>query len=215
MFARLFGVLFPDRCVGCRVRGTLLCVSCQAKLAPVVLPLPSFVTSVFSHKDPRVRKLIHLLKYQNTKHAAVVFARPLAEALLEILGDTILARGVGRVVLVPIPLSAKRYKMRGYNQSEVLARAIAKQLLEQEIAVVKNLLIKTTDTLPQASVKSRKDRLQNLGECFAVNTKVPLDSRTLVILVDDVTTTGTTLEAARAALHSAGYYKVYALTVSH
>ena len=134
---------------------------------------------------------------------------------MEILGETELLRGAGRVVLVPIPLSRKRYKKRGYNQSTLLAHALCTYI--PTLTVVPYLLQKTTETIPQASMKHRRDRMHNLGNCFAVVKKVAhtVPSVTTIVLIDDVTTTGATLDRAYDALREAGYYKIYALTISH
>lgn len=214
IFDTLLSVFFPDRCVGCGVRGTLFCEVCSKRIAPPPAPADSFITSVFSYNDPRVKRLVKLLKYKNTRHAAALFAPYLAEALTEFLGEERLFVSSKRILLVPIPLSKKRARKRGYNQAELLARAMIKLLPKETVVLETKILKKIVETKPQAEIKKKNIRLHNLGECFAV---VPghTGAGETVILVDDVTTTGATLAVARRALSRAGFRSVYAVTVAH
>lgn len=215
-FNRILQFLFPDACVGCRARGALVCDDCMRKLPPASSAEHSFVTSIFSYKDFRVRALVRLLKYKNTRHAADIFAPPLAAALTEFLGEEGLLLGNRAVFLVPIPLSKKRQKMRGYNQAELIARSALSLMPKREnhIFVTTKLLEKIIDTAPQAKIPKKSERLKNVGECFRVRAEC-YSADAVVILIDDVTTTGATLIAARLALKRAGFHTVFALTIAH
>ncbi len=108
-------------------------------------------------------------------------------------------------VIVPMPLFDLRLQSRGYNQSLELARALAPH------KTVHSLLLRITDTPPQSSL-SRKDRLRNVQDAFAVD---PLKAATLhgkrAVLVDDVMTSGASLHSAANALRSAGAAHITAL----
>jgi ComF family protein len=108
-------------------------------------------------------------------------------------------------VIVPMPLFDLRLQSRGYNQSLELARALAPH------KTVHSLLLRITDTPPQSSL-SRKDRLRNVQDAFAVD---PLKAATLhgkrAVLVDDVMTSGASLYSAANALRSAGAAHITAL----
>jgi ComF family protein len=216
IFEILFQSLFPDRCVGCRAKGALLCETCLSTLPPAPAPHEAFISSVFAYADPRVRRLVKLLKYKNTRHAACLFGAPLAGALAEFLGEEALFISSRKILLVPVPLAKARRKSRGYNQAELLARAMLEHLdaPNARIEVDTNLLEKNKDTKAQADIPKKSERLKNLGDCFRVREGRSPEGET-VILVDDVTTTGATLVAARAALLRAGFRSVYALTVAH
>ena len=137
MFKKILAVIFPDRCAGCRVSGTLLCKTCTKNLQPAVLPADSYISSIFSYKDPKVRNLIHLLKYKNTRHVADIFAPYLSSAILEFVGEEEFFIGSNPIALIPIPIFKKRQKKRGYNQAELLARATLKLLPRDKFFLVK------------------------------------------------------------------------------
>jgi ComF family protein len=214
LFKGLLNSLFPDRCVGCGMRGALLCEACLKKVAPATASSHTFITSIFAYHDFRVKRLIWLLKYRNARHAAGIFAPALAGALTEFFGEEHSFLGTRDILLVPVPLSKKRMSTRGYNQAELLARAMLPYFSEEHISIDMGLLKKVRDTTPQADIKKKSVRLANMSGCFRT-----APGRTghgeVIILIDDVTTTGATLVAARRALRDAGFSRVYACTVAH
>ena len=211
-FEKILTVIFPDTCVGCSRSGALLCERCLDSLPPSPSPEHSFITSVYAYRDERVRALVRMLKYKNTRHAAVLFAPAMARALTEIIGEEQMMLGKGDVYLVPIPLSKARRKTRGYNQAELLAESMLDYLDMVNIKIDTGLLKKIRDTRQQADTKDRTERLRNLEDCFFAE---PARKHTTIILLDDVTTTGATLLAAQKALRAAGHRKIYALTAAH
>jgi ComF family protein len=214
ILSHFFATLFPDKCVGCQERGILLCEKCQKNIAPATNPMHGWITSVFAYNDFRVKRLIWLLKYKNTRHVASIFAPFLTASLIEFLGEEALFHGARKIVLVPIPLSKKRMAKRGYNQAELLAKGIFENSVLKNISLNTKLLQKIVETKPQADIKNRGRRLENLGDCFAVNENMTANGE-VVILIDDVTTTGATVTAARKVLRAAGFRTIYALTVAH
>ena len=215
-FETFLSLLFPDSCVGCSSRGSLLCPACRAKLAPAPASSETFILSAYAYADPRVRRLVKLLKYKNTRHAAGLFGAELSSMLSELLGEESLFLGDGPVLVVPVPLSKGRRRMRGYNQAELLARAMLPQLAASGVAAVLDikLLEKIRETGAQADSKIRSARLTNLGDCFSVASGRRANGET-IILVDDVSTTGATLLACKKALQKAGFRNIFALTVAH
>ena len=110
--------------------------------------------------------------------------------------------------LIPIPLSEKRQKKRGYNQAKILARELSKRT---GIPVEEGALFRIRDTRPQKELDDR-ERQQNLRQAFAVaKCWKPVRS---VVLVDDIYTTGSTINKAAKMLKKAGVSKVYFLTIS-
>ena len=213
-FSRFTEALFPDRCVDCGTRGALLCFACIKKISPALTPEKDFIASVFSYHDFRVKRLVWLLKYRNKRNVAKVFAPPLAAALLEFLGEENSFLGARKILLVPVPLSKKRYAKRGYNQAELIAQEIIKNMPEGKFLLETKLLKKRNETKPQADIKKKSLRLINLGDCFEIFAGRKSNGE-VVFLIDDVTTTGATLMAARKVLRAAGFNKVYALTIAH
>ncbi len=217
-FKKIVDVFFPDTCVGCGLKDSLLCDVCKKRLLSASSAEHSFITSIFSYKDPFVKRLIWLLKYKNAKRVTGIFAPYIASSMLEFLGEEKLFIGESEILLVPIPLSRKRYKKRGYNQSEVLAREIERILSKENslknIRTETKLVSKIKDTIPQAGIKKRSIRLSNQNDCFEI---LPhsLSRKEIILLVDDVTTTGATLSVIRKILQKEGFRKVYAFTIAH
>lgn len=206
-------ILFPEKCVGCGIRGLLLCDECKKKIEPATNPMCSWIMSIFSYNDFRIKRLVRLLKYKNNRGVADIFAPYIASTLTEFLGEEQLLLGSRTIAIVPIPLSLKRMQKRGYNQAELLARKMVEQMTSKNIFLETKLLKKIKETIPQAQIKHRGKRLQNLGNCFVSTRKS--EGNEVVILIDDVTTTGATVEAARRVLRTAGFRKIYALTLAH
>ncbi len=170
------------------------------KTFPTALPTPfSFITSVFSYKDPLVAELIWSIKYKKDKHSIECGAFTLFEKL----------KGK-KAVLIPIPISKKRRRERGFNQCELLIDEIIKLDTENNLEKRYDILFRAKDGGEQ-KLKDRSGRLENKN-IFSV-TKVAVDRP--IIIIDDVTTTGSTLNEARESLLSSGYTNITALTLAH
>ncbi|MBP7804631.1 MAG: ComF family protein [Candidatus Pacebacteria bacterium] len=206
--------LFPERCIGCATRGAPICAHCFSKLPPAEAPKQPFITSLFAYRDSRVNHLVWRLKYKNGKRIAKIFAEALAGSLAEFLGEELSFIGSRKILLVPIPMTPRRQRRRGYNQAELLAREVHTFFQEENIFLDTKLLEKKIDTTPQAKIKNKAERLLNLKDCFSVRFDGKGNGE-VIILIDDVTTTGATLVAAKNALRDAGYRKIYALTIAH
>ena len=107
--------------------------------------------------------------------------------------------------MAPVPLHARRQRRRGYNQSEIAARTVAGVL---GLPLDRSLLLRVRPTPPQAGLGAEA-RATNLSDAFAVAARPPAR----VLLVDDITTTGATMQAAAEALRRAGVTVVYALAL--
>lgn len=160
--------------------------------------------SVWLHKKP-VNQSIYQFKYHNRRQHAIYYA----EKMMILYEHTIKSMGMHKPdVIIPIPLHKKRQKMRGYNQSEIIAGYLGEKL---KIPVEKNWLIRTGYTEPQKKL-NRKDRKKNLQHVFSVTNQYrPVKT---VLLIDDIYTTGSTIDSAAKALKSRGTQIVYFLTIS-
>lgn len=146
---------------------------------------------VIPYSPPLSRALITENKFSKNTDAARHLARILQQWLEEHSGGR-------RIVLIPIPLSSKRQRERGYNQVVSVLRQLN---LGTRIEINENILRRTHHTTPQTSLK-RKERLTNLKNAFSCDTeKLASYTDCTVIIIDDVVTTGATLKAARAKLH--------------
>ncbi|MEK7354743.1 MAG: ComF family protein [Chloroflexota bacterium] len=216
-------LLFPQRCLGCGKAGILICPSCQSSLpilAPPLCPLcgrPQLsgilcsdcirwqaeidgIRSPFRF-DGVTRQAIHQLKYRNL--------RTLAAPLARLLNSYLAGHPVPGDVLVPVPLHPKRLKERGYNQSALLANELGKLT---NLPIIEDCLVRRQHTSPQAKTATVDERRSNVSEAFVCRSD-GLRNRQ-VILIDDVATSGATLNACAQALKAAGAISVWGLVMA-
>ncbi len=231
--------VFPPRCAGCGdFCASLFCADCRATLRPIVAPFcgrcgfpfdrlshaaaecakcrdnryhgaPPFkaLRSVFTFEGA-LRPAVHTLKYKGK----IARAAPLAALLGEFLHSQTAIPTADLMLITPVPLHRWRRWRRGYNQSELLARELAKSLGIAHGEVLR----RTRRTPPQVGL-SAKARHENVRDAFAADqrrlTKLN-PSRGPILLIDDVCTTGATIAECARALQSAGVTEIYALTLA-
>lgn len=172
------------------------------------------VLAIFSYKDQEVKKLIWQLKYKGNEEAAKTLAKVLHQEILEALSDWLSFEDFKDPVLIPTPISKKKTKIRGYNQTEMVLKEMEKIDEGKNFSVFYDVLNKKKDTPDQSSTKSKKERLANLKDCFSVKDAKKIKDRN-IILIDDVITTGTTVKEMRKALKKGGARKVKAVVIAH
>lgn len=177
-------------------------------------PAGKDVSALFEYSDPIVREAVWMLKYRGNKKIARLLAAVLYDELLAFLEEYAPLANFTDPLLIPVPLSKKRLRERGWNQCELLTDELERLDAGRNFAVRKDALAKTKETPSQTKTENRGSRMKNLANCFAVKNPVLVAGRN-IILIDDVATTGATLEEARRALRNAGARKVIAFTVAH
>lgn len=220
---KIVDFFFPRRCVGCGRIGDFLCVGCRQKLPRVLRPIckrcgkPESsgnlcsacwgqkteidgIRSVFRFEGI-VRQAIHDLKYRNLKS--------ISGCLATLMADYLQDNPVHGEVLVPVPLHSRRLRERGYNQSNLLAQELGKLI---DIPVIDGSLRRIKDSLPQARTTTIDERRENVAEAFACQDE-ELKAKN-IILVDDVCTSGATLEACAVALKTGGAISVWGFTLA-
>lgn len=199
-------LIFPPRDEELLVR-TLQVSDIEKLLSPTLVQstTPESVV-LLPFKNPYVRALLHENKYFKNKRAAELLAHALQAFLFEYIVDRVELAGLN-IYIVPIPLSLRRYKERGYNQvKNVTDIACTACALRQ-----KNILAKIRDTHSQTTL-GKKDRLRNQHGAFA-SERVSIDST--YIIVDDVLTTGATLQEACKTLEKAGAKSILPIALAH
>lgn len=167
------------------------------------VPLEHALSFYLFEKSGRVQKLIHAIKYQEQKELGEFLGRLYAEDLLK-------NRELGGVdVILPIPLHRKKLKARGFNQSECFARGLS-QGLSLPLDTVS--LERRTETATQTK-KKKYQRWENVDGIFEVKSQDALKNKH-VLLVDDVITTGATIEAAWQALKAVEGIKVSVASIA-
>jgi len=148
-----------------------------------------------------MRQAIHELKYRNL--------RALAAPLVKLLQDYLITNPVPGEVLVPVPLHRKRLRERGYNQSSLLAQELGKVT---NLPVVEDCLVRQQHAPPQARTASVSERQSNVADAFTCGDERLRGKQ--VLLIDDVSTSGATLNACARTLKSAGTASVWGLVMA-
>lgn len=191
MWTRFLGnLLSPPTCAACDARTPSRSVFCAACAPTIERAEPSVDPLALALFGGAMAVAIRRLKYENRPD----LARPLGELLRGLCRDADLVTDI----VVPVPLHPRRLVARGYNQAALLAQAVAKETGARFEA---RALVRITDTPRQAAL-SREERARNVASAFAVRKPATIAGRH-ILLVDDVSTTGATLEACRRALESA------------
>ncbi len=151
-----------------------------------------------------MRELILALKFRSARAAAEPLARILAQYLRE------LGAAPPDAIVVPLPLSRKRERERGFNQAELIARFAGTAL---GIPLVTNALTRTRDTKPQSDIRDHRERARNVRGVFSLTDAALVRGRT-VILIDDVRTSGATLAEAVGALRIARPQRIIGVAVA-
>ncbi|MBN1484298.1 MAG: ComF family protein [Chloroflexia bacterium] len=215
-------LLFPPRCVGCQTLGSWICPNCLAQVGRLEEPVcarcgrpwargeicPTCSEGALNWHIVRapfffegvLQKAVHELKYRGRR----VLAGPLAELLAEQVREW----GWPGAPLLAVPLHPARRRARGYNQSALLARSLARRL---DWPLLTEGLARQRDTRPQVGLE-REERLRNVQGAFAwVGRRSPPPR---VVVLDDVYTTGATMRACAVALRTAGAVEVRGLALA-
>ncbi len=205
IFKAFFDFLFPEACIGCKAKNVVLCEKCLMSFPPP----PATAENIFAatcYKNEVVKKSIWLLKYRGVKK----LAEPLAELLFQRTKNILPIDNPAETLIIPIPLSPGRMKARGYNQTELIGLSLSDKM---SIKISADVLYKIKETPSQVEIKDRNKRLKNILGAFEVKNPEIVENKT-VILIDDITTTGATLNEAREVLQKAGAKKIICLVVA-
>ncbi len=219
LWDRALDVVFPPRCVACKAFGAFICELCYSSMAaadgmrcPVCWspsaresacedcrrhrPAFSGTRAAFRYEGV-VRDAVHAFKFKGVSALAPLLANQMAACL----GDW----SPPVDVIAPVPLAGARCRTRGYNQSELLAREVSRL---SGFPLDSRLLVRVHAGAPQARQVGEGSRWRNVVGAFAVRKAAPPG----VLLIDDVITTGATLDACARVLLEKGAANVYALT---
>ncbi|MBX4206479.1 hypothetical protein KW784_01705 [Candidatus Parcubacteria bacterium] len=167
--------------------------------------------ALFEYAHPGVKDLVWLLKYKGDREAAAKLGVLLFDTLSAELEEGNLREKYGTPLLVAMPASGERRLTRGYNQAELLCAAVASSD-RGTLAYLPHALTKVRHTESQTETRGRAERLENLRGSMAASSEV---SGRLVVVIDDVITTGATWAEAKRALGEAGARKAMIIAVAH
>ena len=174
----------------------------------------SYIFSIFHYKNSQTKKLIWNIKYKGDRKLTNAVARIMYDYILEDIGEKISLYNFEKPIVIPLPATQRRLREHGFNQCERIVRVLESIDKNNSFGVEYNVLVKIRETQSQAHTKGRTARLANLKNSFGIYSLEKIKGRN-IILVDDVWTTGATIEEARAELLKAGVRKVVAYTVAH
>lgn len=221
---KFLDLVIPPRCGGCKRWGTRWCESCQDQLQIIgedSCPKcgdPNWdgsgimcgrccstklyyerLSSWVSFKGP-IREAVHELKYRHNVGLGEKLAKNMVDLFESLRWDV--------DFIIPVPLGSKRFQERGYNQVLLLARPLAWNL---DIPLKRQALSRVRETRSQVGL-SREERIVNVQNAFDAKKQVVYGKR--ILLMDDVVTTGATINACAKALREAGAEKVFSITLA-
>lgn len=224
----LFGIFFPRRCPVCDkllLYGSDICPECEKKVPYIKEPSCKKCgkalsderkeycddcgrkkhyfkqgKAVFSYQKG-MKLSMYRFKYANRREYASYYARVAKEQW----GDWIKRRGIEAIV--PVPMYAGKKRARGYNQAEVFARSLGEQM---NLPVETGVIYRVKNTVPQKELNERQ-RKDNLKGAFQLRVNIVKCSK--ILLVDDIYTTGSTVDAMAKCFLDAGIEEIYFLSV--
>lgn len=226
--------LFPVHCISCGAFGQWICEDCfsrikihEQQLCPrcekIIMPqgknceqckksgkcrLDGLLTAV-SYKNSPVKRMIFSLKYR--------FVRDLADPLAKLMTKAIITNDFPVPgLIVPVPLHPRRLRWRGFNQAGLLAENISVNLAPPLAIPVLDILERKKHNKPQMKIRNYQERLKNVENAFRIKRSFSGSEikGKIILLLDDIATTGATLEECAKALKENGAKKVFAAVVA-
>ena len=210
MWKDFLSLIYPKLCLGCNnlllANQNSICSSCLIELSTVGVANKSLnffsineyfsITYLYSYNNPLVKELIYALKYKGQYRLGKLLGVELAKALIN--------KGMSTKIdaIVPVPIHKSKRRKRGYNQSFYIAKGVAEVLK----VPLHEIVLKTTKGNTQTN-KKRYDRWLNVSDSFHVAIS-NLDKSKHILIVDDVITTGATMESCAQAIFNKGIKKI-------
>lgn len=211
MLDKILEIIFPNVCGMCgRINKNNLCPECKIKLKEITK------ANIIKVKNKNFTYLAYLFKYDGIIREKILKYKFKDSAYLYKTFSEIIIKNkkmCGFIkkydIIIPVPIHKKRYKERGYNQSELLAKEIAKIL---EIPMEKHVLIKALNNTPQSKLSKQERKNNAIGVYKTINNQKIINKK--VILVDDIYTTGSTANECSKMLKQAGANEIAVLTIA-
>lgn len=228
MFELIKNIIFPIKCPGClkiikddsnfcqnclqkiKIYNNLFCPKCYNRLTNInnkCHPQEKFILGAATEYNNITEQAIHLLKFQ----FASCVAKPISFILIKYFENILKYNNINisNFIVIPIPISKKRLKFRGFNQSEIIAEYFTKYF---NLKLEKNILLRIKHSKSQSEIKNIEERKSNVLNCFEIKNKKYIQNKN-IILIDDIITTGSTIKEAVKILKNNKVKKIIALTV--
>lgn len=237
ILSNILNTIFPIRCLGCGlfspinrkgylckqcrnlilIKKDLECIGCGRKSA---LGKTCFecrdsnsidnLLIISDYKNPLLQKVLKAFKYRFIPDLAESFIPLFKKYIAWLAKDKNFSIIADDPIIIPIPLHPRRLNWRGFNQAEVVANIVADI---SQLKIRADIISRFKYSQPQAEIKDKEERLKNLSDKFKLISSQGLNHKT-VILVDDICTSGATLNEAAAVLKNNGVKKVIGLVVA-
>lgn len=223
MAAGLSHLLYPRLCEGCSkpllAEEDILCLNCNVYHLPRTayhhipdnetamrfagrVPVERATSFAYFTHEGLLQHLLHGLKYDGKKDIGLYLGRQLGYDLQQVSWE----KGIDAII--PVPLHADKQVLRGYNQTSLVAEGMSKVL---NIPVVEDVLQRVKNTESQTK-KTREERIENMQAAFKLQNHEKIIGKH-ILLIDDVLTTGATLEACAIALMAASHVRISIATI--
>lgn len=208
MFQQIIQAVFPPSCLHCKKEGVFLCNKCLLLIPKPFAVKKEGVTALYPYEHPIIKELLWAFKYRGIKNAAKIFSTLLYN---EIPWGSFAPENE-KIVLIPIPSSKKSMFLRGYNHISLIARSLlSKNSVRFE---VKEILYRARSAKKQTNFKERNERLKNMDGAFTITKPGQVEGKHIVIL-DDIITTGSTINEARRVLEIAMPASIHIVAIAY
>lgn len=207
-------IIFPIKCIGCNKKDEILCNFCIQKIELSERETNKNIIALFDYRNTTIKKLIWDLKYHHKSYIGFKLGEILYENLIEEISDIKIEVSGRSILVIPVPISKQKTKIRGYNQSLHIAKGFCSKGNKKIFELKNNIIFKKINTIPQAKITNRSKRLENIHNVFEIKNKEIIKGRTIII-IDDVTTTGATMSEIIKILKKSGAKKIIGFAVAH
>jgi len=198
-------LMFPIHCLGCKKEGSHLCDECvdsiPLEISQTRTQYIDHLYSAINFDHPLLNRALKEFKYRFVKD----LSQPLAKIVKRMISEKDIT--LDSLTTIPVPLSKKRMNWRGFNQAELIARHL-------DWGVTTNIIFRNKSSKPQADIENKEERMINIKGDFEINPETNVKNKNFV-LIDDVATTGSTLNECAKIIKQNGAKTVIGITVAH
>ncbi len=212
LYDLLIDIVFPEKCIVCNIRGLVICDKCSLNFRKTERKTANNIYACYDYRDPAIKNAIWKLKYHHRGHIGARLGQLIYQEFVEDISE--IKQYIGnKIIVIPVPISKSKIKKRGYNQAKYIAKGFCDSN-KDSFELRGDLVIKVKDTLPQAKISNRNRRLNNVKGVFSISDESFVRGKTFII-IDDVTTTGSTFLEITKVLKNTGARKVICFAVAH